>query len=597
MDDKEIKRVAIYTRVSKDAEAGTDQGRAAVKRYEAASRKEAARRGWTIVGPSRSLDKTGVIPEVYEDNSISASQYAKKVRPAYRLMMEDARAGRFDAIISYGLDRLTRQPREFEDILDLIDETGIKVVTLSGEIDLHTPNGRMVGGMLANFARGEMDEKSRKQKFANATRRSEGQFYRGMTPTGYIRGAVKVVTGEDGSFTVHRMDEEIKGDYEVQPKALVPDPEVEAHIRSGFEMVLNGDPLRKIADTWDADGFKPPRAERWSLTTVHKLLASPTMAAIQTFEGREIGPGKWIGYISPEEYRDVLKSLASRRKSHGVRQPKEEYLLTGILQCSCGRHMTGNRAYKGMLYYRCSGRALGKENGGCTRSVALEQAHGKIFGHVVNTLVTMNPKDLIPEETRVRQEELARQLVRIGADRRAVKGNNKLSVMSKAELYQELDEEEQQALEAVRRLDAEDSLSRLITYVLPWIEDGRGPLEALSRSAQSVRERFEELGMIQQRIVVDALGYYKLGEGVRGRWTVVEVYPKDPLTGQVSPYSTDENPLGSFSINLTPYVSLKGLERKPVKPGEPGESSAWPKDLPTSNAVGLELLKGMGLEP
>jgi site-specific DNA recombinase len=38
-------------------------------------------------------------------------------------MLDDLRAGRRDALVVYNTDRLTRQPRELEDIIDLLRST------------------------------------------------------------------------------------------------------------------------------------------------------------------------------------------------------------------------------------------------------------------------------------------------------------------------------------------------------------------------------------------------------------------------------------------------------------------------------------------
>ena len=51
------------------------------------------------------------VVETYVDQSKSATDRTK-VRPAYDQMVADYKAGAFDAIICYDLDRFTRQPRQ-----------------------------------------------------------------------------------------------------------------------------------------------------------------------------------------------------------------------------------------------------------------------------------------------------------------------------------------------------------------------------------------------------------------------------------------------------------------------------------------------------
>jgi site-specific DNA recombinase len=116
---------AIYCRISDDGE-GSGLG---VKRQEQDCKQLAEHRGWPVA-------------QVYIDNDISAFS-DKKRRPAYENMLDDLRAGHRDALIVYNTDRLTRQPRELEDILDLYQKHGVQfMATCQGDIDLNTEDGR-----------------------------------------------------------------------------------------------------------------------------------------------------------------------------------------------------------------------------------------------------------------------------------------------------------------------------------------------------------------------------------------------------------------------------------------------------------------------
>ncbi|MFD5536737.1 recombinase family protein [Streptomyces sp. NPDC127079] len=47
----------------------------------------------------------------YEDNDLSAYK-RKTVRPEFRQMLEDLKAGRIDGVVAWDIDRFTRRPRE-----------------------------------------------------------------------------------------------------------------------------------------------------------------------------------------------------------------------------------------------------------------------------------------------------------------------------------------------------------------------------------------------------------------------------------------------------------------------------------------------------
>jgi site-specific DNA recombinase len=87
-----VRQAAIYCRISDDRE-GAGLG---VARQEADCRERAKRLGWTVAG-------------LYVDNDFSA--YSGKIRPEYRRLLADLRAGVLDAVIAWHTDRLHRSPR------------------------------------------------------------------------------------------------------------------------------------------------------------------------------------------------------------------------------------------------------------------------------------------------------------------------------------------------------------------------------------------------------------------------------------------------------------------------------------------------------
>src|SRR5579859_5770999 len=84
-----------------------------------------------------------VVYDFYKDNDISASPRSRKVRPDYQRLLADARAGAIDTIIAYTSSRLTRRPREHEDLIELAEQYGIQFhYVASPSFDLNTAAGR-----------------------------------------------------------------------------------------------------------------------------------------------------------------------------------------------------------------------------------------------------------------------------------------------------------------------------------------------------------------------------------------------------------------------------------------------------------------------
>ena len=121
-----MKQAVIYTRISDDRQ-GAGMG---VARQEESCRELCDRNGWEVF-------------DVFSDNDVSA--YSGKRRNGYEELLDVVRDGKVDAIVAWHLDRLHRSPRELEDFIDLIDQSGATVATVkAGPLDLSNPSGRMV---------------------------------------------------------------------------------------------------------------------------------------------------------------------------------------------------------------------------------------------------------------------------------------------------------------------------------------------------------------------------------------------------------------------------------------------------------------------
>src|SRR5262245_21115744 len=147
-------RAAIYTRISRDS-AETGLG---VQRQEQDCRELAGRLGWTIV-------------KVFTDNDTASNGKARK---HYSRMIADIEAGQLDAVLVWDVDRLTRQPRELEDFIDLTEARGIQLASVGGEIDLGSVQGQLTARIKGSVAKAEQDQMSRRIRRAHQARAEQG---------------------------------------------------------------------------------------------------------------------------------------------------------------------------------------------------------------------------------------------------------------------------------------------------------------------------------------------------------------------------------------------------------------------------------------
>jgi site-specific DNA recombinase len=136
------------------------------------------------------------VTDVYEDNGISGTIPLHE-RPEGKRLLEDAREGKFGAVLVSKLDRLGRTLLVIVDAHDKLQEAGGGVALISGRepIDTSNPSGRLIFQMLASFA--EYDRESIAERTQAGQRRA---FFRGRQvgaiPYGYD------IVEKDGAFVV-----------------------------------------------------------------------------------------------------------------------------------------------------------------------------------------------------------------------------------------------------------------------------------------------------------------------------------------------------------------------------------------------------------
>lgn len=296
---------AIYARISRD-----DRGEeAGVGRQKLDCQTLAERLGYTVA-------------HIFEDNDTGASTRSRAARPAYADMLKRARSGEFAAILAYSNSRLTRRPREFEDLLDLVQDYGVQIHTVtSGTVDLSTADGRMMARVLANFDAGEADRTGERVQRAFLERARQGKSH-GPVAYGWERDA-------DGIEHIV--------------------PEQADVIRDAAQRVIAGESMRAITKDLIARGVPTPKGGKWNGTVLRQLLLRERNAGKRVHRGEVIGPGTWPSILTDAQQVQLTAILRdpSRRTARGT---VIRHMLSGIMLCGvCGepcRSLSGARYTK-----------------------------------------------------------------------------------------------------------------------------------------------------------------------------------------------------------------------------------------------------------
>jgi site-specific DNA recombinase len=122
------------------------------------------------------------IVDTYEDPGISAKDTN---RPALQQMLRDAESGKFDVILVYKLDRLSRSVSDFHRLSNYLDTHKIALVSVTQHLDTSSSTGRLLRNILVDFANFERELITERTVDSKLQRAEEGKWNGGTPPYGY----------------------------------------------------------------------------------------------------------------------------------------------------------------------------------------------------------------------------------------------------------------------------------------------------------------------------------------------------------------------------------------------------------------------------
>jgi site-specific DNA recombinase len=305
-------RVAIYIRRSTDEEHQPFSLEAQESRLRAYIRSQP---GWSLVAS-------------FDDDASGA----KLDRPGLHKALTAARAGRFDILLVYRVDRFTRRIRDLVTLLDELDTAGVVFRSATEPFDTSTPAGRMLVQMLGVFA--EFEREMIIDRVVNGMERkaSKGKWTLGTAPYG----------------------------YSVEPKqhTLRPDDDEAVIIKEIFDLYTNRRlGTRAIASHLNQRELHRRRGQPWSHKTVADVLVNRVYLGEIHFRG-VVATAAHDALVDPATF-DLADQILTQRGENPASKAtaSSEYHLTGKMTCpTCGRRYLGTNAVgrsRTYRYYTC----------------------------------------------------------------------------------------------------------------------------------------------------------------------------------------------------------------------------------------------------
>lgn len=257
------------------------------------------------------------LAHIYVDNDTSA--YGRKRRDGFDAMLAAVADPEIDVVIGWAVDRLTRNMRTGEDLIDAIVASKVRVMLVNnGEIDLNTSQGRMTFRMLCAIATQESEGKSDRIRSKHRELLETGAVGGGGTyrPFGYADDRITIVPAEA------------------------------AMLRDAAARVVAGESMASIARSFAESGVTTTSGRQWEVTALKGVLLSPRIVG----QRADAASGKrwaavWDAIITDDEQRQIAAVLND--PSRAAPRGRVPFMLTGILRCSaCGFPMNGGRAGK-----------------------------------------------------------------------------------------------------------------------------------------------------------------------------------------------------------------------------------------------------------
>lgn len=425
-------RAAVYARVSTE-----DQKEAG----SIATQKEFAERYCQLHG----IDVYGL----YLDDGVSGTVPVAR-RPQGGRLLADARAGKFETVLVYRIDRLARSTLELLQCVETLEANGVAVRSMSEPFETASSMGKFVLTMLGSIAQLEKDTIKERCRLGSLRVAREGKWTGGKAPLGYV----------------------------IEDKHLVVEPEQAKLVKEIFRLYtqdrlstlaiaayLNARNVPLAAIT---NGVSRPMKGKWTAAMVSRILKNQTYAGRHAYlkkrrvtrsgmrlSEERVPPEQHIVSEVPPIIEGSVFAEAQRllvyNTSMAKRNAKRDYLLRGLIKCGrCGRAFVGGGGSRGYaLYYKCASNTH-RPNCGApyVRVAELEET---VWADIVDFV--HNPGDVLDQlaatmrsETssqvgaEAEQEEVERALDGKKLERQRIVGALRRGLITEEEAAQEFDQ-------------------------------------------------------------------------------------------------------------------------------------------------------------
>ncbi|MDU4737954.1 recombinase family protein [Clostridium sp.] len=372
-DENVRKRLALYTRVSTIEQ--SEEGYS-IDEQERLLRSWAEKNNYEVY-------------KCYSDRGISGKDI--KNRPALKELLKDAEEKKFDMVISWKINRISRKLADVLKIVDILEKNDITFKSYSEPFETDTPAGKMQFQMMALIGEFERGTIAQNVKMGMCAKAKSGEWCGGRV-LGY--DLVPVENQEGAKRKKNRL--------------TINEKEAEA-VRFIFNEYVNGKGYKAITNQLNKLGYKTKKGNDFSVGSIREILTNPVYIGKVRYNVRQnwsekrrrninANPIITDGIHEPiidEGLWDKVQAIMESKKGKPSRIYDGEYPLTGILRCpKCGAGMVISRTTnkladgtKKRIAYYCCGAWKNKGTSVCnSNTIRVDKANEYVFTKISELL-------------------------------------------------------------------------------------------------------------------------------------------------------------------------------------------------------------------
>ncbi|MCU1682922.1 MAG: Recombinase zinc beta ribbon protein [Amycolatopsis sp.] len=280
------------------------------------------------------IERAGGVLGLELEDGLSAWKRTVR-RPGWARLLERVASGESDGCVVWHTDRLFRQPRDLETLIELA-ERGYKVYSAHGSRDLADPDDRFILRIEVAHAARSSDDTSRRLKKRFTTFREQGRTTGGPRRFGF---AGKDQTWKPSKGQTNADRPEVSAELVEAEREGIRD--AAAGLVSG---ALSGG---EAVEMWNAENLRTATGLEWVHASMSATMKRVSLGGYVVHDGEIVGRLEGEPILDQRTYDRLQALFAGRARG---RIAGEGHVRTGILRCGvCTRKLTA-RKQKDRLY-------------------------------------------------------------------------------------------------------------------------------------------------------------------------------------------------------------------------------------------------------